>query len=192
MRVVIPRLILLGIVAWVAHVRSAEEISSFDFVLANGRVMDPESGLDDTRHLGVRNGKIGVISENPLKGKEVLDVRGLVVAPGFIDLHSHSQELPGARIQAFDGVTTQLELEGGSLPVAQYYERVAQEGRPINYGTSVGWALARMTVMNQIDTANVEMVRKAFGLKEWTQHLATPEQLEQILKLVEQGLKEGG
>jgi hypothetical protein len=75
MKGLILRLGLLSLVVWSAQLRSEEEVSSFDLVLANGRVMDPESGFDDTRHLGIRNGKIAVISEAPLNEKEVLDVR---------------------------------------------------------------------------------------------------------------------
>lgn len=165
---------------------------AYELVLANGRVIDPESGLDDIRHVGISKGKITALSKAPLAGKEILDVRSLVVAPGFIDLHSHSQELPGARMQAFDGVTTHLELETGSLPVSLYYERLAKEDRPINYGTSSSWALARMATMNQVDPTEPGAVVKAFALKEWTQQPATPEQLAKILADVEQGLQEGG
>src|SRR3954465_10719196 len=63
----------------------------YDLVIANGRVMDPESGLDGPRHIGVRAGKVVAISETPLAGGQQIDARGLVVAPGFIDLHSHGQ-----------------------------------------------------------------------------------------------------
>lgn len=171
---------------------AAADQTTFDLVLANGRVIDPASGLDDVRHVGISKGKIVKVSQAPLRGKETLDVRGLVVAPGFIDLHSHSQELPGARMQAFDGVTTHLELETGSLPVSLYYERLAAEGRPINYGTSSSWALARMATMNQVNPREPDAVVKAFALKEWTQLPATPEQLDKILSDVEQGLKDGG
>ncbi|MBA3342200.1 MAG: amidohydrolase family protein [Gemmatimonadaceae bacterium] len=82
--------------------------------MANGRVIDPERGLDGIRSVGIRNGRIEAISRTPLRGRKVLDASGLVVAPGFIDLHSHGQDLPGARMQAFDGVTTSLELEAGA------------------------------------------------------------------------------
>ena len=65
---------------------------TFDLVLANGRVMDPESGLDAVRSLGIRAGRVESISATPINGRTVLDVRGMVVAPGFIDLHSHGQD----------------------------------------------------------------------------------------------------
>src|SRR5262245_43359259 len=62
---------------------------SYDLVIANGRVIDPESGLDALRHVGIANGRIAAISEAPLEGRVRLDATGCVVAPGFIDLHSH-------------------------------------------------------------------------------------------------------
>ena len=80
-------------------------------------MIDPETGLDGVRSVGIRNGRIAAISRTPLQGRTVLDATGLVVAPGFIDLHAHGQDLPAARMQAFDGVTTALELEQGTLPV---------------------------------------------------------------------------
>jgi Amidohydrolase family len=79
-----------------------------------------------------------------------LDAAGLVVAPGFIDLHSHALTVPSMRMQAFDGVTTALELELGSLPIGQAYDLIAREGRPINYGFSVSWVLARMKVLDGV------------------------------------------
>jgi N-acyl-D-glutamate deacylase len=75
----------------------------FDVVIAGGRVVDPESGLDAVRNVGIRGGIVAVITEKPLAGREVVDASGLVVAPGFIDLHSHAQTLAGHRMQAFDG-----------------------------------------------------------------------------------------
>jgi len=53
--------------------------------------MDPESGLDAVRSVGIRGGKIAAISTSPLAGKQTIDAKGLVVAPGFIDLHEHGK-----------------------------------------------------------------------------------------------------
>lgn len=65
---------------------------TFDLVIANGRVIDPESGLDAVRNVGVRNGTIAAIEAGPLVGRVRLDATGLIVAPGFIDLHRHGQD----------------------------------------------------------------------------------------------------
>ena len=164
-----------------------------DLVLAHGRVIDPESGLDAVRHVAIANGKIVAISQNPLQGKEIIDVRGLVVAPGCIDLHSHSQELPGARMQACDGVTTHLELEAGAMPITAHYDRLAKEGRPINYGASVSWAVARIAAIHKLKPeGSRDFLEKGFLLNDWTEKLATQAQEDQIIDLIEQGLKEGG
>src|SRR6516162_476244 len=78
---------------------------SFDCVIANGRVIDPESKLEAVRSIGIKDGKIAAVSDKPLEGKERIDAAGLVVSAGFIDLHSHAQTIAGMRMQAFDGVT---------------------------------------------------------------------------------------
>src|ERR1700682_983201 len=72
-----------------APVSATEE---YAVVIANGRVMDPESGLDATRNVGITGGKIRAISAEPLQGKKTIDAMDLTVAPGFIDLHQHGQE----------------------------------------------------------------------------------------------------
>ena len=90
---------------------------AYDLVIRNGRVMDPESGLDAVRDVGIRAGRIASIEAGPLHGREVLDATGRVVAPGFVDLHSHAQTPLGQDFQVQDGVTSALELESGSFPV---------------------------------------------------------------------------
>src|SRR5687767_8548281 len=100
---------------------------SFDIVLARGRVMDPESGLDAMRYVGITGGKITRISTEPLQGRVVVDVSGLVVAPGFIDLHAHGQSGESHKYQAHDGVTTALELEVGVPAVGAWLR--AKEGK---------------------------------------------------------------
>src|SRR5437764_670 len=123
----------------------------FDLVLANGRVMDPASGLEAVRHIGIRAGKIAAISAAPLRGRAVLEAKGLVVAPGFIDLHSHGQTPENYGFKARDGVTTALEMEVGVSPVAGWYS--AREGRSlVNFGATVGELPARMAVMHDSGT----------------------------------------
>lgn len=119
----------------------------YDLVIHDGRVIDPDSGLDAVRHVGVRGGRIVTVSTQRLSGHRSVDASGMVVAPGFIDLHSHGQAIGEARLQAMDGVTTALELEAGVAPVAAAYRRAAAEGRPINYGYSTSWASIRRHVM---------------------------------------------
>ncbi len=124
---------------------------SYDVVIANGRVIDPESRLDATRFVGIRNGKIESISSTPLAGKTMIDAKGLVVAPGFIDLHAHGQDDENYRIFALDGVTTALELEVGTEDIPGFYTR--REGTSlINFGASIGHVRARMAVMKDPST----------------------------------------
>src|SRR5579872_230992 len=124
---------------------------SYDTVLANGRVMDPASGLDAVRNVGITDGRIAAISPNPLQGKSVVDVKGLVVAPGFIDLHSHGQTPENYAFKARDGVTTALELEIGVSPVGPWYQE--REGKAlVNFGATSGHVPARMAVMHDSGT----------------------------------------
>ena len=170
----------------------ASDRSVFDLVVANGRVIDPETGLDGIRSVGIRDGRIEAISHTALRGRTVLDASGLVVAPGFIDLHAHGQNLPAARMQAFDGVTTALDLESGTLPIAAAYERIAQEGRPINYGFSASWLYARIAEKESMEpTGAVTFFQDAQRRKGWQFTLASPEETARIIARVEQGLQEG-
>jgi hypothetical protein len=116
-----------------------------DLVIANGRVMDPETGLDGIRYIAVDKGRITAITEQALSGDRMIDATGLIVAPGFIDLHAHGQDEVSNQFQAADGVTTALELEIGVYPVAKWYE--SRQGKaPINFGASVSHPFVRGNV----------------------------------------------
>src|SRR6266702_4344988 len=94
------------------------------------------------RNVGIREGRIAAVTVEPLEARDTLDVHGLVVAPGFIDLHAHGQDSESYRYYAHDGVTTALELEIGTYPVAPWY--AAREGHTlINYGVTIGHVGAR-------------------------------------------------
>ena len=165
---------------------------AFDLVIANGRVVDPETGLDAVRSIGIRGGRIAAISRTPLRGQTTLEAAGLVVAPGFIDLHAHGKDVAAARMQAFDGVTTALELEAGALPVGVAYDQVAKEGRPINYGFSASWLFARIAEKEGMEPdGDLAFFQKAQGRKGWQHTLATPDETARILARIERGLAEG-
>ncbi|WP_394149798.1 amidohydrolase family protein [Vibrio maritimus] len=167
----------------------------YDIVIKGGRVVDPETQLDTIANVGIIGEKIAAISEHALEGAKVIDAAGLIIAPGFVDLHAHGQQLPASRAQAFDGVTTQLEMESGLLPISKFYDDVAAEGRPINYGASVGWAFARVVAKEKnvpAPTGKLTWFQQAFSFSNWQNSIATPEELKHILDQVEQGLKEGG
>jgi dihydroorotase len=132
--------------ALVAPTVAQAQATQYDVVILNGRVIDPESGLDAVRSVGIRAGKITSLSRGPLRGRETIDARGLVVAPGFIDLHAHGQDEENYRLYALDGVTTALELEIGTGDVPGFY--AAHDGRSVvNYGASAGHVRTRMAVM---------------------------------------------
>jgi N-acyl-D-aspartate/D-glutamate deacylase len=123
----------------------AAQQQPYDLVIESGRVMDPETSLDAVRNVGIRDGKIAQISTTPLTGRRVIHATGLVVAPGFIDLHQHGQEITSQRVKAFDGVTTALEMEIGAPDVTQFLQ--SKEGHSlINYGTTASHVAARSLV----------------------------------------------
>jgi cytosine/adenosine deaminase-related metal-dependent hydrolase len=115
----------------------------FDLVIRGGRVMDPESGTDAVRDVGIADGKIVRIAPGELRGRRVLEAKGLVVAPGFIDLHQHGQDLENDRAKVQDGVTTALELEIGPPDVAAFLRARAGQAL-LNYGTSASHPWARV------------------------------------------------
>jgi N-acyl-D-aspartate/D-glutamate deacylase len=154
----------------------------FDMVIANGRVMDPASNLDAVRFIGIRAGKVAAISETPLHGRNLVDARGLVVAPGFIDLHSHGQTPENYAFKARDGVTTALEMEVGVSPVIPWYQ--AREGKAlINFGATSGHLPARMAVMH--DSGTLLPRDKAVT------RAATADEQREIRTLVAKGLDDG-
>ncbi|HEY4677937.1 MAG TPA: amidohydrolase family protein [Candidatus Angelobacter sp.] len=115
---------------------------SYDVVIQGGRVLDPETGLDAVRNVGIIQGKIRKISAETLEGKRMIPARGLIVAPGFIDLHQHDMDLKSQRVKALDGVTTALEMEIGKPDVAAFLR--SKDGHSlINYGTTASHPAAR-------------------------------------------------
>lgn len=122
--------------------------ATFDLVILNGRVIDPESRSDAIRNLGIAGGAIKAITTKNLTGRNTIDARGLVVSPGFIDLHQHGQNEENYRFKAMDGVTTALELEVGAGDIDAWYAEREQKAL-INYGVSVGHLAARMAAMHE-------------------------------------------
>src|SRR5579864_6543420 len=145
------RIFLLAVIVLLSasvfsQAHSAEQ--TFDMVILHGRVMDPESGLDALRNVGINGHRIAAITQDGIRGRKTIDARGLVVAPGFIDLHSHGQDAENYRYKAMDGVTSALELEIGVGDVSGWY--AAREGKAlINFGASAGHPAARMQVMHE-------------------------------------------
>ena len=140
----VPFLFLLGLLLGLAlGCQSPSEEGTVDLVIRGGRVIDPASGLDAIRNVGITGDRIVAVTEGPLRGARTIEAEGRVVSPGFIDLHTHSPTPLGHYYQLADGVTTALELEAGSYPVARFAPEVAGAAR-IHFGASVGWASTRI------------------------------------------------
>jgi N-acyl-D-aspartate/D-glutamate deacylase len=159
----------------------------YDLVLEGGRVMDPETGLDAVRNVGIRDGKIVRISSEALSGRRVIHAAGLVVAPGFIDLHQHGQEMESQRVKALDGVTTALELEVGAPDVAEFL-KTKERHSLIHYGTSASHAAARALVFGA-PLPPGEILPKSGPA---TDQPATPEQIMRIEQRLRSELDAGG
>jgi N-acyl-D-glutamate deacylase len=174
------------------------QAQEYDLVILNGRVMDPESGLDAVRNVGVKDGKIAIITESSIQGAETIDATGHVVAPGFIDTHHHGVEQAfGRKLALRDGVTTPLEIEGGVIPVGEWYDSMQGKSQT-NYGATAGLMGAReMTLNPNFKTVSgaslddMENAKVTGASMHWSTDKATDAQIEEIISLLEQGLKEG-
>jgi len=178
------RIISLFFLALFNTIVSAQQ---YDLVLEGGRVMDPETNLDAVHNVGIRDGKIVRISSEALSGRRVVHASGLVVAPGFIDLHQHGQDLASQRVKALDGVTTALELEIGVPDVAQFLK--AKEGHSlIHYGTSASHVAARSLAFSAPLPAGAILPKSGPA----TDRPATPEQIERMRERLGKELDAGG
>ena len=170
--------------------------ADYDLVIRGARVVDPETMLDQVRNIGIIGKEISIVTPDAITGKDVIDATGLVAAPGFIDLHAHGQDRYSEKVSIFDGRTTQMDLEGGALPVWEYLD--AKAGVSLsNYGTSVGHSSARLLLMDGIDAHGSPMMSHALEKaaktgNKWASQLATDEQLDKIDELVRGGIHDGG
>jgi N-acyl-D-amino-acid deacylase len=173
---------------------------NYDIVILNGRVMDPETKFDAIRNVGVKDGKIVTITEKAISGEETIDAKDHVVAPGFIDTHTHSSDKFSVKMSMMDGVTTGLDLELGALNIADWYER--ENGKwPMNYGQAVGHEYVRMMVHdglkfdNPIDAVDVFNSRAAAvkddGNAGWSVTKSSLEQINQITRILDENLRQG-
>jgi N-acyl-D-aspartate/D-glutamate deacylase len=166
-------------------------MSDWDVVLRGGRVIDPESGLDAVRDVAVAEGRVAEVGTGLSPGRADLDVTGLVVTAGFIDLHSHVNTIAGLRLQALDGVTTALELEAGVAPVDSAYRGAAAQGRPVNYGFATSWALARMEAVAGIPLdGSLTTFLGNIARPSW-QRIATPMEINAMLARLSADLADG-
>jgi N-acyl-D-aspartate/D-glutamate deacylase len=159
-----------------------------DVVLVGGRVLDPETNLDAVRAVGIKGGRIASVTSGVPAARDTIDVRGLVVAPGFIDLHTHGQDSINYRYSAHDGVTTALELELGTYPVAPWYAK--REGKSlINFGVSASHPGARRAMLDGDSTAEGVDVISATGA--FVRSSIEPARLPQLERRLDAALNEG-
>ncbi|MBT8145590.1 MAG: amidohydrolase family protein [Gammaproteobacteria bacterium] len=133
-----------------------------DLVIQGARVIDPQTGLDAVRNVAVSDGQIVAISESPIEEindqTQVVNADGLVMAPGFVDLHVHGQSDRAHEYQVMDGVTTALELEWGYAGVASFLD--SRNGRSrVNYGASASHGMLRALALAQGQPAR-ELLRE--------------------------------
>ena len=154
----------------------------YDRVILDGRVVDPESNLDTVSNIGLLDGQIAALTTQALRGRDTVNARGLVVAPGFIDLHDHGQTPETYLLRSLDGVTTTLELELGTSDIAAWY-RERSAGERINFGVSIGHIKVRMSVMHDAGSF--------MPVGDGAYRAASPEQIGEIVRLIKLGLREG-
>jgi N-acyl-D-aspartate/D-glutamate deacylase len=154
----------------------------YDLIITGARVLDPESGLDSVQNIGIVDGRIKDLSISPMHGNDVIQADGLVVAPGFIDMHSHGQDDENYRAQAHDGVTTALELEVGTADIDGWYSS-RNDSSLINYGASIGHIPIRMELMG--DPGSIVPVSDAASLP------CSQEEIEEIKSRIGAGLRKG-
>lgn len=174
---------------------------SYDMVINGGRVMDPETMYDDVANVGIKDGLIAAITKDKITGKETINAKGLVVAPGFIDTHSHAIDPFGIRMALRDGVTTAMDLEMGATSIGEWYDKKAKSGWPLNYGTVYVMIGARMLVHDPevkingpIDVPNIfPYINQAAkdGVQGWSVTRSNIEQMNKVMQLMDEGLREG-
>jgi cytosine/adenosine deaminase-related metal-dependent hydrolase len=169
----------------------------YDVVILNGRVMDPESKYDKVANVGLKGGRIAVITQKQITGKETIDAKGLVVAPGFIDTHFHWTRPIGFKLALRDGVTTAMDLEAGVYGprVDEWYKMLAGKSQ-VNYGTGSGHEFARTKVMQNLPDSDLldapfSVVKGRASGTAWFEKVANLDEGNRMLSLIDEGLRQG-
>ncbi len=189
-----PLASVIGVVLGVAAPLHAQ---TYDLVITNGRVMDPETKYDAIANVGIRDDRIVTITKEKIAGREVIDATGLVVAPGFIDTHFHWTRPIGYKLALRDGVTTAMDLEAGVYgPRVDEWYRMHAGRSQVNYGTASGHEFARIKVMQNLPDADLldapySVVKGRGSGTKWFEKVATLEEGNRMLALIDEGLRQG-
>jgi dihydroorotase/N-acyl-D-amino-acid deacylase len=131
---------------------------TYDLLIANGRIVDGAGGPWFYGDIAIKGDTIAAIGHfDPQSAARVLDARGMVVSPGFIDIHTHARRGifidPTAQNYLRQGVTTLLEGNDGSspLPIADFLKKVAEAHPAPNFGTFAGQGSIRQQVMQLVN-----------------------------------------
>ena len=204
MRSFVMRVVVIAVIIGTLAVAPVSAAQNYDIAIMNGRVIDPETMLDATRNVGIRDGRIAVITNKKISGKETIDATGLVVAPGFIDTQFHGIDPFATKMALRDGMTSGLDLEVGIFRTKDWYDKKAHEGWQVNYGATAGLAQIRMTVHDPevkfkehepVDFNNIfpRYINEAAkdGVPGWSITRSTIEQMNRIMKKLDEELQQG-
>jgi N-acyl-D-glutamate deacylase len=180
---------------------SVSMAQEYDLVILNGRVMDPETMYDSTANVGIKNGRIAVITKDKISGVEKINAKGLVVAPGFIDTHVHGVDPFVTKMILRDGVTTAMDLEVGACRVGEWYAKKSKNGWQVNFGTTTSHPLNRLlvhdpevTVNEPIDMTNAPKYMHDAGedgTVGWAMTKDTIETMNAVSRLLDEDLRQG-
>ncbi len=169
------------------------DTDTYEIVINGGTVMDPLTRFFGRANVGIRDGRIAQITptDQLLSGQREIDASGLVVAPGFINIHGHDCGTGvGAEFHVRDGITTEITGNCGKsgtffeiagikerphYPIKDFFSTIEREGLIINVASFIGH----------------NTIREAAGAKEANKP-ATPAQLKEMLSLIKQELESGG
>ena len=178
---------------------SANGQDSYDLVILDGRVMDPETEFDAVRNVGIKDGRIVTITEEAIAGTDSIDATGHVVTAGFIDTHTHSSDKFVIKMAMMDGVTSGMDYELGALNAGAWYDREAGKW-PINYGTCTSHELARMVVhdgfdlslpVDAVDGFKLRARSGEDGIEGWSVTVSNSDQINEITRLIDADLQAG-
>ena len=153
-------------------------MDGYDLVIRGSMLVDPEKLTITEGNLGVRDGRIAALTREDIHGREVIDARGKLVAPGFIDIHGHIDgHRECAALSAVQGVTTTVggNCGIGPLDLETFFVEQEQRGFPINQAQLVGHSIT---------------LREKAGLTDPYQ-AASPRQIAHMAELAEIAFQQG-